>query len=188
MPAASAEIGVRFDPAGARALLREAGVHPDVLGPVALGFNNHPRHRLVAQKAQAMWRDNLGVEVRLEPREWKVYLDELENAPPPLFRLGWGADYADPHGFMEVFTSQSANNHTGWGDARYDALIARAASAGTPEQRRALYDEAQRILCEQELPIAPLFAEAKNWAVAPRVRGFAVSPMDQYFFDELELQ
>jgi oligopeptide transport system substrate-binding protein len=188
MPAANAEIGVRFDPAGARALLREAGVEPAALGPVRLGFNNHPRHRLVAQKAQAMWRENLGVEVRLEPREWKVYLEELENDPPPLFRLGWGADYADPHGFMEVFTSHSANNHTGWGDARYDALIARAASAADFAERRALYDQAQRILCEQELPIAPLFAEARNWAVAPRVRGFAVSAMDQYFFDELELE
>jgi oligopeptide transport system substrate-binding protein len=188
MPAANLGIGVRFDPAAARALLREAGVDTARLGPIALGFNSHPRHRLVAQKVQAMWRENLGVEVLLEPREWKVYLKQLETDPPAVFRMGWGADYADPHNFMELFTSHSANNHTRWSDARYDALIESAAREPDPGRRQLLYDRAQRILCEQELPIAPLFVESMNWAAAPRIAGFAVDPLDQYFLDELRLE
>jgi oligopeptide transport system substrate-binding protein len=188
MPAANPGIGVRFDPAGARALLREAGIDAAALGPIALGFNSHPRHRLVAQKVQAMWRENLGAQILLEPREWKVYLKQLESDPPAVFRMGWGADYADPHNFMELFTSHSANNHTRWGNARYDALIGRAAIEPDPRLRQQLYDQAQRILCEEELPIAPLFVEAMNWAAAPRVAGFAVDPMDQYFLDELGVE
>jgi oligopeptide transport system substrate-binding protein len=134
-----------------------------------------------------MWREHLGVEVLLEPREWKVYLKQLETDPPAVFRLGWGADYADPHNFMELFTSHSENNHTGWKHARYDALVEQAAGEPDPATRRALYDELQRILCEQELPIAPLFVEAMNWAVSPRLGGFEVRPIEQYFFDEVRV-
>jgi oligopeptide transport system substrate-binding protein len=187
MFAANPEIGVRFDPGAARALLREAGVDPSRLGAIVYGFNSHPRHRLVAQKVQAMWREHLGVELLLAPREWKVYLKQLETDPPAVFRMGWGADYADPHGFMDLFTSHSEHNHTGWKHARYDALVEQAASESDPTRRRAHYDELQRILCEQELPIAPLFVEAMNWAVGPRLRGFEVTPMDQYAFDEVRV-
>jgi ABC-type transport system substrate-binding protein len=66
--------------------------------------------------------------------------------------------------------------------------VDRAAREGDPVRRQALYDEAQRILCEQELPIAPLFVEAMNWAAGPRIPGFQANAMDQYFFDELELR
>jgi len=180
-------IGLHFDPAAARALLSEAGVDPARLGPITVGFNSHPRHRLVAQKVQAMWREHLGVDIRLEPREWKVYLKQLETDPPAIFRLGWGADYSDPHNFMELFTSQSENNHTGWRHARYDAGVEQAASEPDPARRQELYDELQRILCEQELPIAPLFVEAMNWAASPRLAGFDVTPLDQYFFDEVRV-
>ena len=188
MPAANGALGLRFDPERARALLREAGVDPAALAPVKIVFNSDPTHKLVAEKVQAFWRENLGVRVELVNREWKVFLKELQNEPPPVFRLGWGADFPDPDNFMNLFTSYSENNHTGWASPRYDALVERAAREPDPARRQTLYDEAQRLLCEEDVPIVPLFVTAANFALQPRVHGFQTSPMDLFFFEEVSAE
>ncbi|NIO08257.1 MAG: peptide ABC transporter substrate-binding protein, partial [Deltaproteobacteria bacterium] len=106
MLAYSKEIGLAYDPGEARRLLAEAG-YPNGEGfpEVALGYNTDETHKTVAEAIQGMWKKNLGVLVRLENQEWKVYLSRLQRDPPPVFRLGWGADYPDPNNFMNLFTS-----------------------------------------------------------------------------------
>lgn len=188
MPDANAELCLGFDPERARALLREAGVDPARLAPVQIVYNSDPSNKLVAEKVQAFWRDNLGVEVELVPREWKIFLKELQHQPPPVFRLGWGADYPDPDNFMSLFTSYSENNHTGWANPRYDDVVQRAAREPDPAERQRLYDDAQRILCEEDVPIAPLYVSSANFAVGPHVSGFAPSPMDLFFFEKVSAE
>ncbi len=189
MLGADPAIGLRFDPDAARAELLAAGVDARALAPIVVGYNSErPENKLVAEKVQDMWTRELGVRVELQPREWKAYLKQLELDPPPVFRLGWGADYADPHSFMELFTSYSANNHTGWASPDYDALVERAASERDPARRRELYDRAQRLLCEQELPIVPFFVSSASYAVASRVRGFSLNPLELYALEEVWLE
>lgn len=165
-------IGLGYNPPEARRLLREAG-YPDGRGfpAVTLGFNTDEDHRIVAEAVQGMWKRNLGVLVRLENQEWKVYLKKLTTDPPEIFRLGWGADYPDPDNFMKVFTSYSGNNNTRWRNARYDGLVERAAAEFDPEKRKRLYDEAQRILCERDVPIVPLFTTAETTVLSPAFTG-----------------
>ena len=105
-----------------------------------------------------------------------------------MYRLGWGADYPDPHNFMNLFTSTSANNHTGWSNPRYDEIVDAASREPDPEVRQALYDEAQHILCEQDVPIVPFFIAPANFAVAARVRDFAPNAMDIFFFDRVRVE
>ena len=62
--------------------------------PVKVVYNTDQLHKLVAEKVQSQWQDHLGVTVELENREWKVFLKELTVSPPPVFRLGWGAQIA----------------------------------------------------------------------------------------------
>ncbi len=188
MPHHNPEIGLEFDPAGARRLLGEAGVDPARLAPVRVVYNTEQVHRLVAETVQAQWQEHLGVRVELENREWKVFLKELTVSPPPVYRLGWGADFPDPDNFMNLFTPYSANNHTGWGNSRYDSLVEQAARERDRARRQALYDEAQRILCEQEVPITPLFVSAINLAVAERVKGFEPNPMDIFFLERVRAE
>ncbi len=183
MPHANEKIGLAFDPARARALLDETGF--DRSRPVPVVYNTDQVHKLVAENVQAQWQRHLGVTVELQNREWKVFLKELTTRPPPVYRLGWGADYPDPHNFMNLFTSTSANNHSGWSNPRYDELVERASRERDPAVRQALYDEAQRILCEQDVPIVPLFVAPANFAVAASVTGFELNAMDLLFLDRV---
>lgn len=182
------EIGLHHDPERARALLAEAG-YPGGEGfpPVSAVFNTSERHELVAQILQAQWRETLNVEVSIENVEWKVFLAMLNEDPPPLFRLGWGADYPDPDNFMNLFTSYSGNNKTGWGSERYDALVAEAARTLDRKERRKLYDEAQRLLLEDAAAIAPLFTTAENTVTQPWVMNFHLDSMARLKVDEVRL-
>jgi oligopeptide transport system substrate-binding protein len=188
MPHHNPDIGVRFDPEGARRLLREAGIDPPELAPVRVVYNTDQTNKLVAEKVQEQWQKHLGVRVELQNREWKVFLKELTVSPPPVYRLGWGADFPDPDNFINLFTSYSANNHTGWGNPRYDWLVEQAARERDRARRQVLYDEAQRILCERDVPIVPLFVSAINLAVAERVKAFELNAMDIFFFDEVRAE
>lgn len=183
------DIGLPFNPQEARRLLAAAG-YPEGRGfpEVEAVFNSGMENRLIAEFLQEQWRRHLGVRVRLRNMEWKVYLKQLQVDPPALYRLGWGADYPDPDNFMNLFTSTSGNNHTQWGDSRYDALIEAAAVERDPQRRKALYDEAQRLLTEEAVPIIPLFAAAQNRLVKPYVRGLHLNAMDILYLKDVWIQ
>ena len=178
MLAHNAKIGLPFNPVEARRLLREAG-YPDGKGfpPVVLSYNTEEDHKLVAEAAQGMWQRNLGVVVQLENQEWKVYLKQLQNDPPALFRLGWGADYPDPDNFMKLFTANSGNNNTRWKNKKYDQLLEQAARELDVKKRSQLYNAAQKILCETDLPIMPLFWEAESTLLNPHFTGLEFNSM-----------
>ncbi len=182
-------IGLAFDPGRARRDLADAGF-PGGRGfpEVEVAYNAAEETKLVAESLQSQWREALGVRVRLRQVEWKAYLKEISTDPPGIWRLGWGADYPDPDNFMNLFTASSGQNHTGWSSARFDALVAAAAVETGPEKRKALYDDAQRILCETDAPIMPLYCRAQNFLVSPRVRGLAINAMDYLYLADVRVE
>ena len=178
MLAHNTRIGLPFNAPEARRLLREAG-YPEGKGfpPVVLAYNTEEDHKMVAEAVQGMWQRNLGVVVKIENQEWKVYLKKLQNDPPNIFRLGWGADYPDPDNFMKLFTANSGNNYTRWKNPRYDQLLEQAARELDAAKRAKLYDEAQKILCETDLPIMPLFWTAESTLLNPHFTGLELNSM-----------
>ncbi len=179
MPAYNPSLGLTFNPEGARALLKDAG-YPAGKGfpPVTAVFSTNPENLLIAQNLQAQWKKNLNIDIMLDNQEWKVFLKTLETDTPPIFRLGWGADYPDPDNFMNLFTSNSGNNRTHWKNREYDRLVDAAVIEKDLEGRKMLYDRAQEILTEEEVPIMPLFQNAQNLMVKPYVKGFMPNAMD----------
>jgi len=181
MLAHNPKIGLTFNPPEARRLLREAGYRDGKGFPaITLAYNGDEEdHKIVAEAVQGLWKKNLGVLVRLDNQEWKVYLKKLQADPPHVFRLGWGADYPDPDNFMKVFTAVSGNNNTRWKNARYDRILDSAATEPKSERRAKLYDEAQKILCETDLPIIPLFTVTETTVLSPRFTGLEYNSMSR---------
>jgi oligopeptide transport system substrate-binding protein len=172
------EIGLRFNPSEARRLLNEAG-YPDGKGlpPIVLGYNTDEEKKLVAEAIQSMWQKHLGVVVRLENQEWKVFLNKLQNDPFPVFRAGWGADYPDPDNFMKLFTSNSGNNHGRWKNPRYDQLLELAAREIDAKKRAQIYDDAQKLLTETDVAIVPLYWKAESTMLSPKFTGLEYNSM-----------
>ncbi|HUF43616.1 MAG TPA: peptide ABC transporter substrate-binding protein [Verrucomicrobiae bacterium] len=178
MLAHNPSIGLRFDPVEAQRLLKEAG-YPDGKGlpPIVLGYNTDDEKKIVAEAIQSMWQRHLGVRVKLENQEWKVYLSRLRRDPFPVFRAGWGADYPDPDNFMKIFTSNSGINNGGWKNPRYDQLLDLAARESDPKKRKTLYDEAQKILTEIDAAVVPLYWKTEATLLNPKFIGLEYNSM-----------
>lgn len=58
-------------------------------------------HKKIAEEIQNQWKKNLGVDVQLVSKEWKVYLDGLHEGNYQIGRMGWLADYNDPINYVD---------------------------------------------------------------------------------------
>jgi oligopeptide transport system substrate-binding protein len=80
---------------------------------------------------------------------------------------------------MKLFTANSGNNNTRWKNPQYDQLLEQAARELDTQKRVKLYDEAQKILCETDLPIMPLFWTAETTVLNPRFTGLEFNSMSR---------
>jgi oligopeptide transport system substrate-binding protein len=177
------DIGIEFNPEQARKWLAEAG-YPDGRGfpKVTFLWPDVSNNRVIAEALQSMWKEYLGVKVDLMNQEWKVYLSTINTDPPEIHRAGWGADFPDPHNFMSIFTCVSGNNRTRWCSREYDALVEKAAEEPDPGKRKAIYDQAQIILLENDTPIAPFYISNQQNMIKPYVKGLKPNPLDHIIY------
>lgn len=132
-------------------------------------YNTHDSHKKLAEAIQQMWA-KLGVEVALENTEMKVKVEREHALDYEVSRAGWVGDYIDPNTFLDLFTSWSTQNDTGWTDPKYDELIRNAAKEFDPAKRMEYLHQAENMLMEN-LPIAPLYFYTRPIAQKPHLVG-----------------
>ncbi|MFK8137090.1 MAG: peptide ABC transporter substrate-binding protein [Bdellovibrionales bacterium] len=185
----NSEIGIKYNPEKAKKLLAEAGYPGGKDFPrLEMAFDSRDFNKPVAEALQAMWKTTLGVSLEIVSMEWKVYLKAMREDASPIYRLGWGADFPDPHNFMDLFLSTSGNNYTRWNNPDYDKLIAQGSKEKQSSVRKEIYDSAQRILLEKDTVIIPLFNETLNFMVSERVKSYHVNNMGDINFKRFELK
>jgi oligopeptide transport system substrate-binding protein len=175
-PDARDTLGIAFDPARVKQYLTAAGTANKKWPAITLGVNATDQWQQVAATVVQMWKDQMGVDVKISAHEWKPYLTLLQNDPPPIYRLGWCASYPDAASFdYDVFRSGSPENHTGWSNPEYDRLVEQAAQETDAGKRQALYRSAEKILVEDDAVIIPLWWTTRAVLTQPHLeRTFAV--------------
>ncbi|MGE0481110.1 MAG: peptide ABC transporter substrate-binding protein [Phycisphaerae bacterium] len=138
---------------------------------IEISFAANPDYQRVAEAMQAMWERVLGVRVDLRAIEGKVLSERIRNLDYDVARSDWFGDYLDPGTFLDMFTSTSGQNRTGWSDATYDGWIAAATREPDDERRYGLFQQAERRLCVEELPIIPVYFRSGNMLLRARFEG-----------------
>ena len=159
------EVGTVFDPKKAKELLTEAGYtdpssFPTVTIIVNASGEKSPGARFnMANAMIEMWKTNLGVTVKVEViKAFAAYGERLRKDPPEMYWFGWAADYNDPDNFLrEIFHTGSQYNYGYFMDRDFDRLVDRAANSNDPAERQNLYIQAERILCETNAALIPLY-------------------------------
>jgi ABC-type oligopeptide transport system substrate-binding subunit len=158
------EVGIGYDPEKARELFAQAGYSdPSTFPDVTLIVNSYgdiaPGARFnMANTMAEMWKTNLGVNVKVEALQPKSFRTRLNGNLPEMFWLGWAADVNDPDNFLrEIFHSGSQYNYGKFSNPEFDQLVDRAQKNRDPAVRQEQYIQAERLLCEIEAALIPLF-------------------------------
>ena len=72
---------------------------------------------------------------------------------------------------MDMWTSWSQQNQTGWSTDVYDELIAQAGKTGDAEQRLEYFQQAEEILMA-EAPIIPIYIYTRVYLLDPAVKNW----------------
>ena len=157
------EVGIGYDPEQARAWLAQAGYAAGQGFPeVELRYYTNTAAQALAEALQAMWKENLGVNVRVRAQEFPaLYASTAPNSPvedaPELFILGWIADYPDENNWVnQVLHCTNGENHARATCTQADDLAKQASYETDPEKRKELYKQIEQMMIGDEVRIAPV--------------------------------
>lgn len=160
----------------ARQLLVRAGYNNDNPFPsVEYMYNTAESHRIISEQLQSMWSRGLGVDVRIQNKEWGVYLQDIAAGNFQFARSAWFGDYVDAIAFLEIFETGNAKNAPKFSDERYDALLAQARLEGDPVKREDLLIEAEKLLLEEECVIAPIYHYTSPILIRTDIEGLSLN-------------
>jgi oligopeptide transport system substrate-binding protein len=186
IPGYTPPAGESFDPELARELLTEAGFAGGEGFPgFSLLYSTGETARDIAEVIGMQLKRNLGIRIHPASQERKVYYLSQSSLDYDICLANWLGDYLDPSTFLDVFTSESGNNRTGWKNADYDALVRRAGVEIDPRERERLLVRAEEILLG-EAPIALLYFRSTTNMIDPSWKGYANNILDVHPLKYLE--
>jgi len=167
-------VGYTFNLTQAQAYLAQAGYPGGVgLPAIELWYNSADYNELVVEAVAEQWRDNLGITVTTFYTDWDLYLDYLDGCHEDpgtcdynAYRMGWVMDYGDANNILnDVFHPDSSFHYTGWDNARYRQLIGMTLTETDQVSRTAYFQEADRILVEEEAVVIPIHSYDRSTLV-----------------------
>jgi oligopeptide transport system substrate-binding protein len=158
--------------------LKELGITSEELPLITLSYNTLAGHHKIAQAIQEQWSTAFGIRVRLDNKEWKVFLDTLRHHKFQIARLGGVANVNDPTTFLDYYRYLSnSNNHSQWNNPQFSELLEKADLTVDEPERISLLKQAEKILM-QEMPIAPIYFYTGVYLKKPYVKNIRLSNMN----------
>ena len=181
-----------YDPAKAKALLKEAGMADgfsiDLWAmPVQRPYN--PNARRMAEMIQADWA-KIGVKAKIVTYEWGEYLKRAKAGEHQTVMMGWTGDNGDPDNFFATLFSCAAakdgSNYSRWCYKPFEDLIQPARAESNHDKRIELYKQAQVVMHDQ----APALIVAHSTVYEPvrkEVKGYVVDPLGKHHFENVSV-
>lgn len=157
-----AKIGIAFNPEQGQQRLFEAGYHNKALPKI---YISGPAD-VVLKPLKLMLERNLPIKVGL-------YGEDEEAGDPEdahIFLSFKQAVYPDAHYFLSEFDSASGMDRLHWNSENYTELLNKAFRQHDFKQRKELYQEAEHILCKEEITVIPLFYREMAFLVTPHLQ------------------
>ncbi len=178
-----------YDPEKARQMIKESSYGSvDKIPPITLTFSDSPRNRTRFEWLANMYKQSLGIDMKLNPVEATAYsaLTKDVSTSPQMYILGWCADYPDPQNWLSVYWLTGAQcEDFGYSNPELDKLIKAADVEANPDKRMQLYDDAQKFMIG-DVPLAILYGRPNVYLVKPWVKGFNQTPMDAAWAGEMD--
>jgi oligopeptide transport system substrate-binding protein len=169
-----------FDPAMAMELLvgtpYEGGQNWPEITMHMRGNEEEYNSDLMANDIVAQLQENLGMNVNIQVWPEASWRPELFKNEFQLVWIRWWYDYPDPNnGYGDMYYSQKASGkRQAWSNAEFDDLVNQGKAAPSPEDRLAIYAQAERII-QEDVGYIPVVYRVDNYAFKPWVKDVAVN-------------
>jgi len=159
-----------YDPARARALLKEAG-YPDGFG-VTLDCVNVTYRAAVCQAIAAMLTQ-VGIRVTFQAAPSALFFPKLTQASASFFEFGWSPAidiWSTLNAIVRTWDGKGAGQFNGgrYSNPKLDALIDAIRVEPDPGRRRAQIGDALRMM-NADLPLLPLYRRTLTWVMRPGI-------------------
>ena len=163
--------------------LSELGCTVDELSAhLSIDCGDSPTSIAEASFYQEQWRQVLGIEVAVNSMITKQGSQNRKTGNYVMSITGWGPDYNDPMTDLDLMMSTNGNNHTGYADADYDALIESTKTERDAAAREQIFVQAEMKLAE-DMPVIPVYWRHEDYAASEKlVEGYARKPFQAYNF------
>lgn len=173
--------------AEARKLYAQAGYSAARPLRTEIRYNADESHARIALAIASMWKEHLGVETSLVGEEFKVLLQNITQAQiTQVFRSSWIGDYNDAYTFAQYLKSDFGINLPQYRNAGYDRLVTEAAAEPDRNKRRALLEQAERLML-QDQPLIPLYFYVSKHLVKPWVQGWRNNVMNVQYSKDMSI-
>jgi len=171
----------------AKKLYAEAGYSAAKPLSFQLRYSTGDLHSKLAIAIASMWKEALGVDVRLDAVEHRSLLQEIDRRNVDMFMSGWIGDYNDAYTFLQYLRTGFGINLPHYSNPAYDALLDRAAADADAARRRLLLEQAERLML-QDHPLLPIFFYVNKHLVKPQVQGWYDNVMNIVYSKDLSLR
>jgi oligopeptide transport system substrate-binding protein len=183
IPGHAPGIALPYDPQQAAELLASAG-YPGARDFPEVELLANLRFRNLCEQLQAKWQERLGIQIRWQVLDWSDLLARYASRPrPPVYLMGWIADYPDPDSFLRV----AVQHHTAWRPERYLELVDQAHRMTDQAERMKIYALAERLLVE-DVPLLPLTYERLHLLLKPWMKRFPISVLLDLFWKDVVIK
>jgi len=154
---------------------------------IAHNTGNEMREAAALMLAENIMSLNPKFKIKVRNVEWKDYLVEYRNYLYPIFVIGWGADYADPHNFLYTFMHSQGvyGRYIAYKNDEGDRLCKAGIETVDPAKRSQIYTKLQEMWYEEALGI-PLYQQIHVRAYRDYVHGFIPNPMMTDAWEDLK--
>jgi peptide/nickel transport system substrate-binding protein len=148
---------------------------------------NEMREAAAHMLAENIMSLNPKFQIEVRNVEWKDYLVKYRNFQYPIFLIGWGADYADPHNFLYTFMHSQGvyGRYMAYQNDHVDQLCDAGIATVDPGERERIYGELQKLWYSEAIGV-PLYQQISVRAYRDWVKGFVPNPMLTDEWDELK--
>ncbi len=184
MPGYDATLGTEysFDATKAKALLATALTELKLADASKLDlrfqYSDTASNKTIAQFLQGQMKDNLNIDLTIEPMESKAFTQTVNSAKYTWAWYGWGADYPDPDDWLpQLFGTGAGNNHTTYSNPAFDAICKTAGKELDNAKRLQEWADAQKMVMA-DAPIVTMFYRERFNLVKPYFKGLTPTGMD----------
>ena len=142
----------------------------DKIPPLTLLTTEDPVSNVQAEYYQALYRDTLGLEIKIDKQIFKQRLAKMTAGEFDLVSAGWGPDYEDLLTFGDLFASWNLNNRGRYASAEYDRQVRIALNSTDQAERVEAFAKMQDLIIDDAV-ILFNYERGASYVTHPQLKG-----------------